>query len=185
MTELYHYNHNHDPRTGKFTFSRGGGNTLFGRRQKIAAEKAGIKPQTKYGNYLKAEAKRIKKKKRTIPNEEDSREFFKSEAGKAFISDKKVRAIYEKRNNAYNNQKSQDDVYRAGIKFHESIESQIKTMLGPDANMIVGKYYNGRDIPMWEYMMEHVRNADFWGPDSAGGEAMHDLHNEYAWLYWH
>lgn len=25
MAELYHYNHNHDPRTGKFTFSKGGG----------------------------------------------------------------------------------------------------------------------------------------------------------------
>lgn len=25
MNELYHYNHNHDPRTGKFTFSKGGG----------------------------------------------------------------------------------------------------------------------------------------------------------------
>lgn len=29
-TELYHFNHNHDPRTGKFTFGRGGSRAYIG-----------------------------------------------------------------------------------------------------------------------------------------------------------
>ena len=42
--ELYHYNHNHDPKTGKFTFSRGGiggsrGSGLFRKKKPPQSEK--------------------------------------------------------------------------------------------------------------------------------------------------
>lgn len=44
VDELYHYNKNHDPKTGRFTFSRGGGVTVLksasGLRQRLAERKA-------------------------------------------------------------------------------------------------------------------------------------------------
>ena len=58
-TELYHFNHNHDPRTGKFTFSRGGS------RNYIGAGGSG-----REGKVTKRDIKRAKKQRKR-----ESREF--------------------------------------------------------------------------------------------------------------
>lgn len=59
MNELYHFNHNHDPRTGKFTFSRGGS------RNYIGAGGSG-----REGKVTKRDIKRAKKQRK-----KESREF--------------------------------------------------------------------------------------------------------------
>lgn len=59
MNELYHFNHNHDPRTGKFTFSRGGS------RNYIGAGGSG-----REGKVTKRDIKRAKKQRKR-----ESREF--------------------------------------------------------------------------------------------------------------
>lgn len=38
MTELYHYNHNHDPRSGRFTFSYGSARSSIRKANRIDAQ---------------------------------------------------------------------------------------------------------------------------------------------------